>query len=408
MADLLKIILIILVLLFLIKRKWDLGLILILESLLTAICFGLNIKKYARNVLEAIVSTETLTLVAIIFLVLYLFNFLQKRGNLRMMVEALKNLVRDPRLILAIPSAFIGLLPMMAGAMMGAPIVEEAGKRWNLSPAWKTFLNYWFRHIWEYSWPLYVNLILAAAILQVPIKKICFAQFPFTVLAACTGLFILFKYIPFLPHEDKKNKNNRNLIDLFKVFFSIWPILLTIILIFAFRLSMLLSLGLASVLTQFVSRMKVRERLAIVVESISLKIVLLVASLMVFKRILEVSGALDSVTRIFSPQGISGYFLLFAAPFTVGLLTGVNQAFVAISFPLLLPITGSGHPDMVLVMFAYVSGFVGILLSPAHLCLVLTADYFKAELRQVYKILVWPVSVIFTAALAALVIFRIL
>ena len=37
------------------------------------------------------------------------------------MVDALKNLVHDPRLILAIPSAFIGLLPMTAGAMMGAP-----------------------------------------------------------------------------------------------------------------------------------------------------------------------------------------------------------------------------------------------------------------------------------------------
>jgi hypothetical protein len=69
---------------------------------------------------------------------------------------------------------------------------------------------------------------------------------------------------------------------------------------------------------------------------------------------------------------------------------------------------GAGHPDMILVMFAYVSGFVGILLSPAHLCLALTADYFKAELRDVYKILIWPVSVVFAFALLALVIFRIL
>jgi len=42
------------------------------------------------------------------------------------MAVSLKYLVRDRRLVLALPSAFIGLLPMTAGAMMGAPIVEEA------------------------------------------------------------------------------------------------------------------------------------------------------------------------------------------------------------------------------------------------------------------------------------------
>ena len=134
---------------------------------------------------------------------------------------------------------------------------------------------------------------------------------------------------------------------------------------------------------------------------------LLAAALMVFKRILQVSGALDSVVAVISPAGFSAYVLLFAAPFVIGLLTGVNQAFVAIAFPLLVPIVGAGRPDMVLAAFAYVSGFVGILLSPAHLCLAMTADYFKAELKDVYKILIGPVAVVFSAALLALIISRI-
>lgn len=405
MAVILKIALIIIVLLYLIKKKWDLGLVLFLDTCLTAVLFGLPVKAFGKNVLSALVSGETLNLVGIIILVLYLMYFLQVRGNFRRMVDGLKNIVRDPRLILAIPSAFIGLLPMMAGAMMGAPIVEEAGRRWKLTPAWKTFFNYWFRHIWEYSWPMYVNLILAAAILQVPVKKICFHQFPFTVLAAAAGLVVLFRHVPYLPRE---NNNKGRWQDFVDVFFSLWPIFLTIILIFVFRLSMLLSLGIASFLTQAFARMNVKERITVILKSISLKIVLLTAALMVFKRILEVSGALDSVVHVFPPHGLSAYFLLFAAPFFVGLLTGVNQAFVAIAFPLLLPIIGKGNPDMVLLMFAYVSGFVGILLSPAHFCLVLTADYFKAEMRDVYKILFWPVSVIFAAAFLVLLFFRIL
>jgi hypothetical protein len=405
MIILIKVAAIVLALLYLIKKKWDLGLVLFLDSVLTGLLFNLDIKIFAKNVLSALVDGETLSLIGIVVLVLYLGHFLQAGGNFRRMVDALKNLVRDPRLILAIPSAFIGLLPMTAGAMMGAPIVEEAAERWKLTAAWKTYFNYWFRHIWEYSWPLYVNLILAAAIIRVPIMRICFHQFPFTVLAASAGLVVLFKHVPYLPPEEN---NGRSLRDFFKVFWSIWPIFLTIILIFIFSLNMLLALGISSVLTQVFSRMSLKERWAVIVQSLSIKIVLLTASVMVFKRILEVSGALDSVVRVFPPHGLTAYILLFAAPFFVGLLTGVNQAFVAIAFPLLVPIIGQVRPDMVLLMFAYVSGFVGILLSPAHLCLALTADYFKAELRDVYKILIWPVAVIFLAALLVLIIFRVL
>jgi integral membrane protein (TIGR00529 family) len=405
MIVLLKIGLIIALLLFLLRKKADLGLVLVLDSALTAVLFRMPVRAFLANAAKAVIASETLDLVAVVVLVLYIGNFLQRGGHFRRMVEALGNLVDDPRLILAIPSAFIGLLPMMAGAMMGAPIVDEAAKRWDLAPAWKTFYNYWFRHVWEYSWPLYINLILAAAILRVPITRISVAQFPFTLVAIAIGLVILFRRVPFLP---KGHDNPKTLKDVFKVALSIWPILTAVILVFAFKLGMLAALGAASVLTQVFARMRLRERWAVVVESLSPKIILLTVAVMVFKRILETSGALDAVIRAVPPHGLSGYVLLFAAPFVVGLLTGVNQAFVAISFPLLVPIIGKGNPDMMLLAFAYVSGFVGILLSPAHLCLALTADYFKAPLKDVYKILVVPTLAVFLSALAALVISRLL
>jgi len=405
MIVLAKIALIVFALLFLIRLKWDLGLVLFLDTLLTAALFGMNSGALLRNAFQALIAGETLELIGVVILVLYLGNFLQHGGHFRTMVESLKNLVHDPRLILAIPSAFIGLLPMMAGAMMGAPIVEEAGKKWDLTPAWKTFFNYWFRHIWEYSWPLYINLILAAAICRVPIKRVCLYQFPFTIVAAGAGLIILFRHVPFLPKETNEPKTFR---DVFQVFFSIWPILLTIVLIFIFKLGMLLSLGISSVMTQVFARLDIRTRIKVIAGGFSLRIALLTAAVMVFKRILEASGALDSVARAVPPHGFSAYALLFAAPFLVGLLTGVNQAFVAIAFPILVPMIGTGNPDMFLLAFAYVSGFVGILLSPAHLCLALTADYFKAELKDVYRILILPVTVVFLSALGALIISRLL
>lgn len=406
MLVLLKVALIVGGLLLLIRKKVDLGLALVVDSLLVALLFGLPPRRLVRAAFGALTSRETLELVAIVLLVLYLGQVLQRGGHFRRMVDSLRRLVRDPRLILAIPSAFIGLLPMMAGAMMGAPIVEEAAKRWDLSPAWKTFYNYWFRHIWEYSWPLYLNLILAAAIFRVPIAALCVRQFPFTVLAAAVGLVFLYRNVPAVPPSERGGGGSWR--DAVGVALGIWPILLTIVLVFAARLDMLLSLAVAALLTQVLSRAPLRERWATLRAGFFRRIGLLTAALMVFKGVLEASGALDAVAGAVDPNGISAYIVLFAAPFLVALLTGVNQAFVAITFPLLAPIVGRGDPDLALALFAYVSGFCGILVSPAHLCLALTADYFRADLGAVYRILWKPVAVMFGAALAVLVATRFL
>ena len=41
--------------------------------------------------------------------------------------------------------------------------------------------------------------------------------------------------------------------------------------------------------------------------------------------------------------------------------------------------------DSFAILLAYVSGMIGLLLTPLHLCLILSADYFKAKLARVYK-----------------------
>ena len=112
---------------------------------------------------------------------------------------------------------------------------------------------------------------------------------------------------------------------------------------------------------------------------------------MIFKRILEASGALEAVVRVFPPHGAGAYLLLFAAPFLHRPPDRRQPGLRGHRLP--APPAdrrASESPDLVLILFAYVSGFCGILLSPAHLCLALTADYFKAELRDVYRILILP------------------
>jgi len=52
------------------------------------------------------------------------------------------------------------------------------------------------------------------------------------------------------------------------------------------------------------------------------------------------------------------------------------------------------------VMLAYASGFVGCLLSPVHLCLVLSREYFRANLGRSYRLLALPCALIMLVAVA--------
>ena len=153
------------------------------------------------------------------------------------MVEALGNLVDDPRLILAIPSAFIGLLPMTAGAMMGAPIVDEAAKRWDLDAGLEDVL--------QLLVPAHLGILLAAlhqphpgrGHLPRPDKRIC--GHPVSVHPG-RHRGRARHALPARPvPAEGRMRTRRTLKDVLKVFFSIWPILLTIVLIFVFKLGML-------------------------------------------------------------------------------------------------------------------------------------------------------------------------
>ncbi|NOZ25607.1 MAG: DUF401 family protein [Nitrospirae bacterium] len=74
--------------------------------------------------------------------------------------------------------------------------------------------------------------------------------------------------------------------------------------------------------------------------------------------------------------------VLFLLPFLTGVLTGITVGFVGSTFPLIMSLAGSDPHAFTL---AFASGFIGVLLSPVHVCLVLTREYFNADMWGIYK-----------------------
>jgi hypothetical protein len=127
----------------------------------------------------------------------------------------------------------------------------------------------------------------------------------------------------------------------------------------------------------------------------------MVTSILIFKGILEDSRAIEVVSRDLIRWHVPLVPITMLLPFLVGGVAGITIAFVGTTFPILISLIqtmGLGHLLLPYMMLALVSGFVGVLLSPLHLCLLLSNAYFKTTLAPVYRLLWQPCTILVLAA----------
>ena len=381
------------------KGKWNLGLIIFSISVIVGIIFKVSPFILLKNIALATIDPATLELFAVIILVIFLSNLLQEKGNLKNIVTSLETFIKNPRLSLIIPPAFMGLLPMPAGALFSAPTVEESSRNLRINAENKTFLNYWSRHLWEYTWPLYPGLILAAAILNVPIRKIIFAQFPLTLAAVFAGFLFVARKISFSQNLADSKKQRKVFQGILGFTINMWPILAIIFLVLIFKIELILALLVITGIFLATAKIQGNKIVLALKNSLSWEMLFLIASVMIFKRILQISPVFSVIPTFFKSLGLSPLLFIFLVPFLVGLLTGLTVTFVGITFPLLLPLICQSEPNLTFVMFAYAGGFAGVLLSPIHLCFITTVQYFKADVKKIYKMLLFPVAFVVLIAL---------
>jgi hypothetical protein len=130
---------------------------------------------------------------------------------------------------------------------------------------------------------------------------------------------------------------------------------------------------------------------------------------LVFKFLLQESGLLPLAGRELIAAGIPLAVAVGVLPFLAGFVTGLALGFAGAAFPLvvgLLGAEGSGLTPLSTLVLAFGFGFGGMMLSPVHLCLVVTREYFSAPFLKVYPHLVPCVFVVLTYAVLAHVVLR--
>ena len=396
MTELLKIGAAFMLIVFLLRLRWNLGLVMLLGSVFLGSLSLLGPVQQAGIIIAAGIDPVTINLVTGLVLIMVLENIIRKRGVLKCMMEAVVNVAGDRRVAMAVLPGVIGLLPSAGGAAFSAPMVQEAAADADMRPERKAFVNYWFRHIWEYISPLYPGIVLAAAVTKTPINKLLLSQLPLPIAVVVVGALLAFRGTAVGTIEGKRDRNE------FKALFaSLLPITIPIVLVVVFKLPLAIAMASIVIAMLLFYRYTFSELWTTLRESVSLNVMLMVIGIMVFKGMLDASGAIEVLPALFKQSGLPTGAVLFALPFIVGLLTGLTVGFVGATFPIMTAMMG-GHPDPATVTFSFASGFAGVMLSPTHLCLLLTIRYFKADIAGTYRLMYVPVLLVFLVGLARL------
>lgn len=332
-------------------------------------------------------KTRTYDLLAALYLVMCLEIELRTSGTLTRMVNYLQRIFSGSRITMVAMPAFLGLLPSLGGARFSAPIVEEAAKNLNLSPAHKSAINYWFRHPFEVANPIVAGMIMACSIAQVPYSKFVVNVGWVTVFSFIFGWFFLMRPIKEQPLDKTQlQEDESSLIDLI---IALSPILLTFFLVVIFNL--LASEAMAIVVTFLFILLKVMGRTVslteVIVGAIDKKMFLNITCILYFIQLLEGTHVLAELVAAFRAAPLPVPVIIAALAFTVGILTGMSQAHVAIVMPIVAAVAPG---NLTLAAIAMVFGIAGHMLTPTHMCLVVTLDYFQSDLFETLKLIFFP------------------
>lgn len=368
---------------FLLRRHIPIGPCMLAGGLLIWVVKSPEPSYLVQAFTETLSLSRTYDIILALYFVMCLEIELRTSGALEGMVKELQRIFSSAKFTLAVMPAFLGLLPSLGGARFSAPIVEEASKDINITQEHKAAINFWFRHIFEFSSPIIPGMIMACSIAGVPFSEFIKHLFWLTILAFSTGWFVLIR--PIKLDVTKKPSNtedaNKNRADLI---LSLAPVIITFLLVVFFNFNASLSMGVVTagmfLVLRFTNRfVNLKE---VILGACDYKMFLNVICILYFIQILTVTNVLNEIVIAFQNSPLPVPVIIACVSLIIGVLTGMSQGHVAIVMPIVAAMQ-TGSLNLAGVAMAF--GVAGQMLTPTHMCLVVTIDYFKSNFFQSLK-----------------------
>jgi len=397
MLNLIGVIVAFIVILVFIRKKFNFGLLLIFGSLIVGL-FSLEVIpliKIPETMIEASfysfekqqIVTETIELALLMTLIYILAKCMQETGAITKLVESLRTFFSQGGILGVIPAIY-GLMPVPGGALFSAPLIDKEGDKYNLDKNQKNFLNVWFRHIWFPIFPISSAMILICSVKfsNIPIETLLIANLPAFFASVIIGFVFLRRFLRNIPKNvEASPKKYRGLIYLLPPTIPLLFYPLKFVGLSETR-CFLIGVSVSLLLLFFLLKIETRTYLGVMKKSLTWNLALAIFGIMIFREMIKVSGTPLLITEMMSNLAFPAVAMVILIPFLLGTLTGYNLGAVALSFPLVEPFFPfAGLTIVGLVSIIFMSSLIGYLISPIHLCNVLSSDYLKTDTTRMYK-----------------------
>lgn len=412
--------------LLLARLKVPLGLSILVGAGMVGAVFGTPPMDILLSALTSVIDPSTIALLVIVAFLLALSGTMEAGGQMQEIVSLAKKFFRRPAVTMAALPAMIGLLPMPGGALFSAPMVESVAGEGQVRGAMLSGINYWFRHVWEYWWPLFPGVILATSLVESTPAQFAAVQLPMGIVMISSGLLLLRRLHPSL-HAAAPKAPGGTKRKLLKATAPIW-IILVVWLPATLAMRMLgesfaatevgkaierfgpITLGVAVsvVWTTIRRRLDAGTIRRIWTSKSACAMIGLVISVMVFQHILKTADAAGKIGVELTDMGVPVVVVAALLPFIAGAVTGLAVGFVGTSFPIILGLVAAvpGQNVWPYVVLAYGFGHMGQMLSPMHVCQIVSNRYFKTSFGPVYRQIVPSVIVVMTFTVAYFLLLR--
>jgi len=373
-------------------KRVNLGVTLTFTAILLSL-LSMEFGEIPNVFLETSTNALTISLVSATFGIMLLSQLYKETELVRTMSQDLSHLLRNSKLVVGLLPAVIGLLPVPGGALMSAPLIETEANQLKLKKDMKTYVNVWFRHTIFPVYPMSQVLILTAALTGISLASLIMRQVPVVILMVAVGYLIAFRKVSIIKNDIEKSSvgpNSKSLLTAFS------PILTMIFAVAVFRIDVSIAAFIGVAVLLLITRPSVNTLSMPFRNKAIYGVTLAAYGAMLLRNVTIASGASDFIGNMIARGNINEVVLLLTVPAALGFLVGSPSGGIAISVPMLAG-TLNFTPNAAALL--YIAAYLGYVGAPIHLCLVLTADYFKCPLGRLYKHLIPSLGISFATAI---------
>lgn len=378
-AIVLKLLAVFIIVMALVAKKQPIYVAVTAGAAATWLLYGISFGDGISAIIKACTSWSTLQLIVVMYIITFLQKMMGQRGAIDRAQKGLSSLFNNRWVNCAAAPIFIGMLPTPNAAFIAGDIVKASASEYMKHDEMAVTTTY-FRHVSESFMPTYAAIIMAISLAEITAGEFVIGMLPIVACIIASGCFWFLRgKVPMSTGETASTNKGKDVKD---IFIGLWPILAIIIMVVVFKMAIYVAAAIILVAYFFLHKFSVNEVVPNFAASLQFKLYLNTFAVMILKEFLTASGAINALPDFFAQLPIPT-FMVFMLIFFFGSIVSGSTTIIGLCMPVAMAsIPNAGLPAVCLLMG---TTYAAMQMSPTHICLTLTSEYFGISLGELIK-----------------------